>query len=107
LFFVKTANRYCYEDKYNLPQIQQKMVYKKDGRSHVLGTGIIDHKVLKKGNGKSFEWEGNLHKLMPYNTDRVSYILKETCEVLNIDYTNFVKILKQIEKEINECKSSQ
>ena len=36
IFFVKSANRYCYEDKFDLPQVPKKILYKKNKQVNLL-----------------------------------------------------------------------
>ena len=106
LFFVKTANRYCYDDKYNLPQIPNKVVYKKNKISHTIATGVIGHsthKTMRSDDASGMEpWEKNFKPLKHENTDTYIHIVKETCKELKVNYDKFIRVFKKISKEMKE-----
>ena len=103
LFFVKSANRYCYEDKFKLQQVPSKMLYKKNNKVNTVATGVIGHATYK-GNGETGKevWEENINSIITYNNDNTIYILKEACKEFDINYSKFVRKLKAIYKEVNK-----
>ena len=110
IFFVRSANRYCYEDKFDLQQVPKKTIYKKDGKSHVLATGIIDHEKPTSNDGSLNEsdlnghtWENNFMETKPHNEDRYSHLISETCKEMKVSYKRFLKVLNKLSKEcLNE-----
>ncbi len=109
IFFVKTANRYCYEDKYNLPQVPKKIIYKKNGVSNIVATGVIDHETYGDINdsGGGATWEEGFQEVIHDKNDDYMYIMKRTCKDLGIDSVSFIKVLKRNLREFrNESKAN-
>jgi hypothetical protein len=103
IFFVKSAQRYCYEDKFDLPTVPQKMLYKENNKVHIVATGVIEHINYSKNSNsehENFNWEKNLKKIRAYNKDRYQYIIKELCKNFDIEHKKFMRVLKKIVKEL-------
>ena len=108
IFFVKTANRYCYENKYNLEQVQRRIAYKVDGVKHTIATGVIEGKkhqcdtATQNGDSKKewFVYEMNYKKAIPDGVETYTYVLQETCKDFKIKYEAFIQKFNKIAKEI-------
>lgn len=100
-FFVKSAKRYCYEDKYDLPQVPDQIRYKKNNKVNIVATGVIDHMTYSSGDSYSADtWESNFNSIRSENKDNNIYVLKEACKEMGINYTTFKRKLSKIHKEV-------
>ncbi len=106
IFFVKTASRYCYDDKFELPQVPRKVIYKLNGKNHVLATGIIDHETYSHNSdvggdgGDKCTWEMNLLESKPENYDHATYAMQEACKELEVNYDKLIRLTKRIKGEV-------
>ena len=91
--FITKASRYCYDEKYKLPQIPKTVKYKYGGRMNVLATGIIGHST----HCDEYDFE-NFVKVFP--ALHYADILKEVCIEINIEYELFISTLNRLAKEI-------
>lgn len=100
MFFVKTANRYCYDDKYDITPVKKQMRYKKDGKTNIIATGVIGHATSISQNNdiqdETYTWEKNLVKVVPVRQDERMYILKQACIYLGYNYDELIKIIIKI-----------
>lgn len=105
IFFVKTASRYCYDDKFELPQVPKRVIYKLNGKNHVLATGIIDHETYSHDsdvggdNGDKCTWEKNLMPTKPENYDTATYAMKEACKELKVSFDRLIGLTQKIKGE--------
>lgn len=111
LFYVKTAQRFCYEDKYDLTQVKKQIIYKRDNKVNVIATGVIEHKMQLGSamfdDSESIldpfaQYEKNLKKAIPTRVDYRTYALEETCKSFNISPKKFMRKLKSVNNELKE-----
>jgi hypothetical protein len=106
MMYIKSAQRMCYDDKYNLPQVKDQIRYKDQGRTNVVATGVIEHNTFNE-DGKNYlfdhtraTWETNFKEILPYRNDKYVYLIEETCKSMKISYKKFIKTLVIISNNI-------
>jgi len=106
IHIISSANRYCYDENYNLPQVQSQIRYKRDGVTHIVATGIIDHATHSGADNRDdtekYEWEDNFESVSEILKREYHYTtaIKNTCIKLNIKYKVFIETLKTEIEEI-------
>jgi len=94
IFYVSSAKRYCYEDKFLLPQAS--------GQERVK-IGKYTQIVLDGFDGVVFEngvFEGGYAKMEPMEKESYTHIVKEACIEYGIEYTDFMETIKNIQGEV-------
>jgi len=108
IFWIKSAQRYCYDEKYSIPRITRQMRYKKNNVTNIIATGVIEHITHNsndnncEGESESYSWEKNMNSLYLKRVDYKRYLIKEVCLELNIDYKLFMNKILEISDEMEK-----
>ena len=101
LNIVKSAERWCYEDKFGLKLQTKKMTYYRNKHRHTVATGVIESNTHSEGNDSgAYAWENNINPVDYTKNDNLSYLLKEVCHTLQVDYKKFMHFLNKIHNEM-------
>ena len=65
-----------------------------------LATGVVDHCTNAKDTNKATEWEKNFNTIYRDRTDNWTYLFKEVCKSLNIDFKKFITVTDKIYKQM-------
>ena len=108
LNIVKSAERWCYEDKFGLKLQAKKMTYYSQKKRHTLATGVIEHQTHHSGSDPdgAYSWEKNINPVDYTKNDNLSYLLQEVCKTLQIDYKRFMHHLNKIYNEMGSLNES-
>ena len=93
-FWVKSAQRYCYDHILGLPRDQKQMRYKDSGRTHIVATGIIGHLHQYEGDDES-EYERNfIVDFYPEKKDEYMY----DWNLMVIDFCFMIIVMYDVKK---------
>ena len=108
LNIVKSANRWCYEDKFGLKRQDDVIRAKIMQKDTYILTGVIDHQTHKGGHsGESHnsEWERNFLPVYRDRPDNYIHLIKETCKTVGIDFNRFISTLDKIYNEMGALRN--
>lgn len=112
IHIIAKKDRFCYEIKYGLKRVESQMRYTKDGRTHIVATGIIDNikasKEVRVGKARAYDnyrggIEENFRRIVYgriENKGNLTYIVKEACKELHYNFNKLMKKIKKIREEV-------
>lgn len=100
---VRSAARWCYEEKFGLKRQDNVIRAKIMQKDTYIATGVIEHQTHSGGNSgdsHNCEWEKNFLPVYRDRPDNYTHLMKEVCRTMGVDFKKFMKTLDKIYNEM-------
>ena len=108
---IRSASRWCYEDKFGLKRQDNIIRAKIMQKDTYIATGVIGHMTHGNGNSESkndaYEWERNFNSVYRDRPDNYIYLIKEVCKTMGVDFKRFIRTLDKIYNEMGALNNEQ
>jgi len=86
--------RWCYDEKFNLPNITDQIRVKRDGLTTVVQTGVVDQDY--SSSNPNYVAEKEMKPVRPDSNMEYLNIIEQVCERNRISFPRFMKTLKSV-----------